>query len=75
MIPTAANGQPAFALYPGDDDRLLAAESVQVMTLRGGRIGKVSTFRTPGLVAVAGFAMETAMETGMEKETGMELEA
>ena len=75
MIPMTANGQPAFAVYSGDDDRLLAAESVQVLTLRGGRIARVTTFRTPGLVAVAGFAMETAMETGMEKETGMELEA
>ncbi|ACU72047.1 RNA polymerase, sigma-24 subunit, ECF subfamily [Catenulispora acidiphila DSM 44928] len=62
MIPIRANGQPAFAVYSGDDDRLLAAESVQVLTLRGGKVARVTTFRTPGLVAVAGFPMETELE-------------
>ena len=66
MVPITANGQPAFAVYSGDDDRLLAAESLQVLTLRGGKIARVSMFRTPGLVAVAGFPME--METDAEIE-------
>ena len=62
MIPITANGQPAFAVYSGGDDRILAAESIQVLTLRGGRIARVSTFRTPGLVAVAGLAMELELD-------------
>jgi RNA polymerase sigma-70 factor (ECF subfamily) len=62
MVPTTANGQPAFAIYSGDDDRLLAAESVQVLTMHGGRIVRVTTFRTPALVAMAGFPMELGIE-------------
>jgi RNA polymerase sigma-70 factor (ECF subfamily) len=58
MFPITANGQPAFAVYSGDDDRLLGAESVQVLTMRGTKIARVTTFRTPALVAVAGFPME-----------------
>ena len=59
LIPIRANDQPAFAVYSGHDDQLLPAESLQVLTLRGNRIARVSVFRTPGLVAVAGLAMET----------------
>jgi len=62
MFPLTANGQPAFAIYSGDDDRRLAAESVQVLTMRGGRIARVTTFRTPALVAVAGFPMALEIE-------------
>ena len=61
LVPTTANGQPAFAVYSGDD-RLLAAESVQVLTMRGTKIARVTTFRTPGLVAVAGLPMEVEVE-------------
>lgn len=61
MIPTSANGQPAFALYlPGKDERAgkLVAGSLQVITFQGGRIGKVSAFRTPALIALAGLPLE-----------------
>ncbi|NUP48581.1 MAG: sigma-70 family RNA polymerase sigma factor [Catenulispora sp.] len=61
MLPTTANGQPAFAVYAaeiGDDAGKLTAESLQVLTFRGGRIAKISAFRTPGLVALAGLPQE-----------------
>jgi RNA polymerase sigma-70 factor, ECF subfamily len=61
MFPITANGQPAFAVYSGDDDRLVA-ESVQVLTMRGAKVARVTTFRTPTLVAVAGFPMELEIE-------------
>jgi len=35
---------------------------VQVLTMRGGRIARVTTFRTPALVAVAGFPMALEIE-------------
>jgi RNA polymerase sigma-70 factor (ECF subfamily) len=57
MVPVSANGQPAFAVYAGNGGRL-AAESLQVLTFRSGRISRVSAFRTPGLVAMAGLGME-----------------
>ncbi|NUR61263.1 MAG: RNA polymerase subunit sigma-70, partial [Catenulispora sp.] len=57
MVPTLANGQPAFAVYAADGDRL-AAESLQVFTFRGDRIAKVSAFRTPGLITATGLPME-----------------
>ncbi|GAA1994510.1 sigma-70 family RNA polymerase sigma factor [Catenulispora subtropica] len=61
MVPTVVNGQPAFAVYAagtGADEGRLAAESLQVITFRGDRIAKVSAFRTPGLVAMAGLPTE-----------------
>ena len=58
LVPITANGQPAFAVYSGDDEQHLAAESLQVLTMRGGRIAKVTAFRTPALVAAAGLPME-----------------
>ena len=61
LVPITANGQPAFAVYSGDDEQHLAAESLQVLTMRGGRIAKVTAFRTPALVAAAGLPMEFAV--------------
>jgi len=58
VVPIVANGQPAYAVYSGEDLDHLAAESIQVLTMRGGRIAKVTAFRTPGLVAAAGLPME-----------------
>ena len=57
MIPTTANGQPAFAVYAGDDPDRLAATFLQVLTVRGGRISKVTAFRPPELVTMAGLPM------------------
>ena len=59
MVPTRANGQPAFAVYAEVDGKL-TAESLQVITFRGDRIAKVSAFRTPGLVAATGLPAELA---------------
>ncbi|WP_084316235.1 sigma-70 family RNA polymerase sigma factor [Actinospica robiniae] len=61
MIPTSANGQPAFAVYRVAADAqagTLSAGSLQVITFRGNRIAKVSAFRTPSLVGLAGLPLE-----------------
>jgi RNA polymerase sigma-70 factor (ECF subfamily) len=57
LVPITANGQPAFAVYSGDDLDQLAAESILLLTLRGAQVARVSSFRTPSLVAAAGLPM------------------
>jgi RNA polymerase sigma-70 factor (ECF subfamily) len=67
MVPTRANGQPAFAVYENTDgdDRTdgYRAYGIQVLTLVGGRIARVTAFNDPALVATFGFAPATASGT------------
>ena len=44
MVPTAANGQPAFGLYMRDLDGMHRAFQLQVVALRGERVAHVSAF-------------------------------
>ncbi len=44
MVPTRANGQPAYGLYLRGDDGGWAAFQLQVVTVRGGRISHVVAF-------------------------------
>jgi RNA polymerase sigma-70 factor, ECF subfamily len=44
MVPTSANGQPAFALYMKEPDGLHHAFQIQVLTLSGKGVSRVSTF-------------------------------
>ena len=46
LVPTAANGQPAFAIYEYTDARW-NARSIQVLTLRGERISTLTAFELP----------------------------
>ncbi|WP_194897228.1 sigma-70 family RNA polymerase sigma factor [Catenulispora pinisilvae] len=68
LVPITANGQPAFAVYSSHSDGRLTAESLQVLTMRGDRIAKVTAFRTPSLVGVAGLPMEIDVESDMEND-------
>jgi RNA polymerase sigma-70 factor (ECF subfamily) len=60
MVPTRANGQPAFVVYErhsGDHtDGDYRAYGVQVLTLAEGRIARVTAFNDPTLVDTFGFA-------------------
>jgi len=48
LIPTAANGQPAFAVYtPAGADGPLEAHSIQVLTLEDGLISALTLFVPP----------------------------
>ncbi|MUL76221.1 sigma-70 family RNA polymerase sigma factor [Mycolicibacterium sp. CBMA 226] len=49
-VPTRANGQPALVFYARHDDGTLHGYGVQVLTLRGGRISRITAFNEPALV-------------------------
>lgn len=50
LLPTGANCQPAFGLYRQADDRgVYNAYGIQVLTIRGGLIADITTFRVPAL--------------------------
>jgi len=50
MTPTRANGQPALAVHRRHDDGRDVPYGVQVLTLVGGRIGRITAFNDPALV-------------------------
>ncbi|MCD2194918.1 RNA polymerase subunit sigma-70 [Actinomycetospora endophytica] len=50
MVPTGANGQPAFVVRRRTDDGGDAAYGVQVLTLTAGRIARITAFNDPALV-------------------------
>ena len=53
LLPTRANGQPAFGLYRRDQtDGGYAVYGIQVVTLAGDEIADITTFRTPALGAL-----------------------
>ncbi len=56
MVPTRANGQPALVAYQRTDDGRYAAYGVQVLTLIGTRIARITSFNDPGLVPAFGLA-------------------
>lgn len=57
-IPTGANGQPAAASYLWDDTAgAFGAFAIDVLTLRGDRIGEITTFIGPEHVAAFGLPL------------------
>jgi RNA polymerase sigma-70 factor (ECF subfamily) len=54
MIPTAANGQPAFAAYLRDHDGVYRAHSICVLTTAASRVARVTSFNDAGLFATFG---------------------
>ncbi|MGP4114917.1 RNA polymerase subunit sigma-70 [Streptomyces sp. 4N509B] len=56
LVPTRANGQPAAVAYQHAGDGRYEALEVVVLTLVGGRIGRVTAFHDPGLVPLFGLA-------------------
>jgi RNA polymerase sigma-70 factor (ECF subfamily) len=56
MVPTRANDQPAFVVYQCMDDGRYEASGVQVLTLTGDRISRITAFIDPSLVPTFGAA-------------------
>lgn len=56
MVPTGANGQPALVAYQRAAGGRYEAYGVQVLTLSGGRIARITAFNDPSLVATFGLA-------------------
>jgi RNA polymerase sigma-70 factor (ECF subfamily) len=51
VIPTQANGQPAFGHYRWDDDaQAFVPSELVVLTLEGGLIAEITAFRDPELL-------------------------
>ena len=55
MIPTAANGQPAFAAYARDHHGGYHARGICVLTLAGPQVSRIVSFNDPGLFPGFGF--------------------
>jgi RNA polymerase sigma-70 factor (ECF subfamily) len=58
VLPTAANGQPALAIYRRAEGAIRRAYGVQVLTLRESRVAGAVTFLDPGLLAAFGLPPE-----------------
>jgi RNA polymerase sigma-70 factor (ECF subfamily) len=50
LVPTRANGQPAFALYRNTPDGGHDPYGVQVLTIVAARIARITSFNEPSLV-------------------------
>jgi RNA polymerase sigma-70 factor (ECF subfamily) len=57
LVPTAANGQPAFAVYERGADGHPAAHSLQVLTLAGDTVSALTLFVEPRLVPAFGLPL------------------
>jgi RNA polymerase sigma-70 factor (ECF subfamily) len=58
MVPTAANGQPAMAIYRRGDDGRRHAHGVQVLTLSASGVRGIVAFLDPGLFTAFGLPPE-----------------
>jgi RNA polymerase sigma-70 factor (ECF subfamily) len=56
MVPTRANSQPALVAYARAGDGRYEAYGVQVLTLIGARISRITAFNDPSLVPTFGLA-------------------
>jgi RNA polymerase sigma-70 factor, ECF subfamily len=64
MVPTAANGQPAFAAYLRGHDGVHRAHAVQVLTVSASGIAHVVSFNQPELLATFGMAQTLPSAAG-----------
>jgi RNA polymerase sigma-70 factor (ECF subfamily) len=55
LLPTRANGQPAVVAYQHPGKGRYEAYDIQVLTLAGDRIGRITAFNDPSLVPPFGF--------------------
>ncbi|MEU1427615.1 RNA polymerase subunit sigma-70 [Nocardia sp. NPDC005746] len=55
MLPVRANGQPAFVVYKRSAEGRYEAYGIQVLTLIGSRVARITAFNDPALVPAFGF--------------------
>ena len=60
LVPAAANGQPAFAVYLRDADGVYRAHAMIVLTLTGALITRIVIFLEPALFRLFGLDRELA---------------
>jgi RNA polymerase sigma-70 factor (ECF subfamily) len=60
LVPAAANGQPALAAYELRPDGAFQAEALQVLTVAGGQVARVTAFRMPDLFEEFGLPVRLA---------------
>jgi RNA polymerase sigma-70 factor, ECF subfamily len=63
MLPTTANGQPAFATYLGQGDGPYLAHSIMVLTIAASQVARITKFMDPGLFAA--FGLPPALPAGV----------
>jgi RNA polymerase sigma-70 factor (ECF subfamily) len=63
MVPTGANGQPAFALYLLDRDGTCRAHAVHLLTVTARGIAKVVAFHDPELFVTFGLPIRLPADT------------
>ncbi|MEU1037791.1 RNA polymerase subunit sigma-70 [Streptomyces sp. NPDC005551] len=61
LVPTRANGQPALVAYTRGGEGRYEAYGVQVLTLTGARIARITAFNDPRLVPTFGLAPALAV--------------
>ena len=54
LVPTSANGQPAFAAYMREADGVHRAHGILVLTIATSRVTRATMFMDPGLLATFG---------------------
>ena len=57
MVETAANGQPAFAMYTRGRDDLFHAHSIEVLTLTKAGVSAVLSFHLPAVFSAFGLPL------------------
>jgi RNA polymerase sigma-70 factor (ECF subfamily) len=67
MVPTRANGQPAFALYVPDDGGVLRAHSLHVLTVTGSAVARVVAFHDLALFATFGLPLSMAAAPALRR--------
>jgi RNA polymerase sigma-70 factor (ECF subfamily) len=58
LVPTMANGQPAFAAYQREDDGVYRAHAALVLTVAATGIARIVIFLSPGLLGAFGLPQE-----------------
>jgi RNA polymerase sigma-70 factor (ECF subfamily) len=61
MVPTRANSQPALVAYQRTAAGRYEAHGVEVLTLIGDRIARITAFHDPSLVPTFGLAPALAL--------------
>jgi RNA polymerase sigma-70 factor (ECF subfamily) len=54
LLPTTANGQPAFAAYQRESDGVYRAHGIMVLTIAASLVTRTTMFMDPGLLATFG---------------------